>query len=61
LAKAQRDRLRNSGITSVCPKDPTCPKEYYYTVFGRKDIEDALKRLGELTQEEALMVMGENL
>jgi hypothetical protein len=36
-------------------------ENYVKTLVGRNDIEDALKRLEKLTQDEARMVMAENL
>ena len=37
------------------------PAKYFKKLVGRKDIEDALKRLDKLTQEEALMAAAQNL
>jgi hypothetical protein len=38
-----------------------CSEKYAKKLIGRTDIEDALKRLDKLTQEEARMATAENL
>jgi hypothetical protein len=38
-----------------------CIEKYTKKLFGRTDIEDALKRLEKLTHEEARMAIAENL
>jgi hypothetical protein len=38
-----------------------CLEKYLKKLIGKKDIEDALKRLDKLTQEEARMAAAENL
>ena len=38
-----------------------CLEKYFKKLVGRKDIEDALKRLDRLTQEEALMAAAQIL
>ena len=38
-----------------------CSEKYFKKLVGRKDIEDALKRLDKLTQEEALMAAAQIL
>ncbi len=37
--------------------EPVCSEKYLRKLIGRADIEDALKRLDKLTQEEARMAM----
>jgi hypothetical protein len=38
-----------------------CPEKYVKKLIGRTEIEDALKRLDKLTQEEARMAAAQNL
>ena len=38
-----------------------CPEKYGKKLIGRTDLEDALKRLDRLTQEEARMAVAQNL
>ena len=45
----------------MCPVTKECPEKYGKRLIGRTDMEDALKRLDNLTHEEARMVTAENL
>jgi tetrahydromethanopterin S-methyltransferase subunit G len=45
-------------MTTVTEK---CPEKYGKRLIGRTDVEDALKRLDKLTNEEARMAIAENL
>jgi hypothetical protein len=38
-----------------------CPEKYGKRLIGKTDMEDALKKLDMLTQEEARMIIAENL
>jgi len=43
------------------PVTEECPEKYGKRLIGRTDMEDALKRLDNLTHEEARMAIAENL
>ena len=43
------------------PLTEGCPEKYGKRLIGRNDMEDALRRLDKLTQEEARMAIAENL
>jgi hypothetical protein len=45
----------------IFPKGDIRSEKYLKTLFGRKDVEDALQRLDKLTQEEARMAAAEAL
>jgi tetrahydromethanopterin S-methyltransferase subunit G len=47
--------------TSTLPLAKHCSEKYGKSLVGRTDLEDALKRLDKLTQEEAWMVTVEVL
>ena len=46
---------------SVSPVTELCSEKYLKTLIGKSDLEDALKKLDKLTQEEAQMMIAENL
>jgi hypothetical protein len=46
---------------SVSPVTELCAEKYGKRLIGRTDLEDALKKLDKLTQEEARMTIAENL
>jgi imidazolonepropionase-like amidohydrolase len=46
---------------SVSPVTEGCSEKYGKRLIGKTDMEDALKRLDRLTQEEARMTIAENL
>jgi hypothetical protein len=46
---------------SVSPVTEGCSEKYGKRLIGKTDLEDALKKLDKLTQEEARMVIAENL
>ena len=51
-----------SSSVRVCyPLTEGCPEKYGKRLIGRNDMEDALRRLDKLTQEEARMAVAENL
>ena len=45
----------------MLPLTERCPEKYGKRLIGRTDLEDALKRLDKLTQEEARMATAEVL
>ena len=45
----------------ISPATEECLETYGKRLIGRTDMEDALKRLDKLTQEEGRMVLAENL
>jgi hypothetical protein len=45
----------------MSPVTKECPEKYGKRLIGRTDMEDALKRLDNLTHEEARMVIAQNL
>jgi hypothetical protein len=46
---------------NMSPLTEQCSEKYGKKLIGMTDIEDALKRLDKLTQEEARMAIAENL
>jgi DNA-nicking Smr family endonuclease len=46
---------------SVPPLTEGCSEKYGKRLIGKTDMEDALKKLDQLTQEEARMIIAENL
>ena len=48
-------------IMSMSPLTERCSEKYGKRLIGKTDMEDALKRLDKLTQEEALMAVAQNL
>jgi hypothetical protein len=46
---------------SVSPVTELCSETYVKRLIGKTDLEDALKKLDKLTQEEARMTIAENL
>src|ERR1700678_3824077 len=46
---------------SVSPVTEGCSEKYWKRLIGKTDLEDALKNLDKLTQEEARMMIAENL
>ena len=51
-----------SSSVRVCyPLTEECSEKYGKRLIGRNDMEDALRRLDKLTQEEARMAVAENL
>ena len=46
---------------SVSPVTERCSEKYGRRLFGKTDMDDALKKLDKLTQEEARMIIAENL
>ena len=51
-----------SNLVRVCyPLTEECSEKYGKRLIGRNDMEDALRRLDKLTQEEARMAVAENL
>jgi hypothetical protein len=45
----------------MSPLTERCSEKYGKKLIGKTDMEDALKRLDKLTQEEALMAVAQNL
>ena len=45
----------------ISPNADLCAERFFKKLVGRKDVEDALQRLDELTQEEARMAAAETL
>ena len=45
----------------MSPRVDLCVEKFFKKLVGRKDVEDALQRLDELTQEEARMAAAETL
>ena len=54
-------RLSEQFIMSMSPLTEQCSEKYWKKLIGRTDMEDALKRLDNLTQEEARMAAAQNL
>ena len=46
---------------AVSPVAERCSENYGKRLIGKTDMEDALKKLDRLTQEEAQMIIAENL
>jgi hypothetical protein len=46
---------------SVSPVTEGCSEKYGKRLIGKTDLEDALKKIDKLTQEEARMIIAENL
>ncbi len=46
---------------SVSPVTEWCSENYVKRLIGKTDVEDALKKLDKLTQEETRMAIAENL
>ena len=46
---------------SVSPVTERCPEKYVKRLISKTEVEDALKKLDKLTQEEARMIIAENL
>jgi len=46
---------------SVYPVTERCSEKYWKRLIGKTELEDALKKLDKLTQEEARMAIAENL
>jgi imidazolonepropionase-like amidohydrolase len=46
---------------TVSPMTEGCSEKYGKRLLGKNDMEDALKKLDKLTQEEAQMTIAENL
>ena len=46
---------------AVSPFTERCSETYWKRLIGKTDLEDALKNLDKLTQEEARMMIAENL
>ena len=46
---------------SVYPVTERCSEKYWKRLIGKTELEDALKELDKLTQEEARMAIAENL
>ena len=63
IATKEMKQSRISKQFSICtpPATEECPEKYGKRLIGRTDLEDALKRLDKLTQEEARMGIAENL
>ena len=54
-------RMSEQFIMSMSPLTERCSEKYGKKLIGRTDMEDALKRLDKLTQEEARMAIAQNL
>ena len=50
-----------SSRIDLSPKVDLCAEKFFKKLVGRKDVEDALQRLDQLTQEEARMAAAETL
>ena len=63
IATKEMKQGRISKLFSMCisPATKECPEKYGKRLIGRTDVEDALKRLDKLTDEEARMAIAENL
>ena len=46
---------------SMSPVTEKCLEKYVKRLIGKTEMEDALKKLDKLTQEEARMIIAENL
>jgi hypothetical protein len=57
----KQGRLSESFSTSTSALTERCSEKYGKKLIGRTDLEDALKRLDKLTQEEAQMAVAQNL
>ena len=57
----RRGRMREQFIMSMSPLTKRCSETFVKKLIGRTDMEDALKRLDKLTQEEARMAVAQNL
>jgi hypothetical protein len=57
----KQSRISKQFSMWVSPATEECPEKYGKRLIGRTDLEDALKRLDKLTQEEARMGIAENL
>jgi len=51
----------SGSCTNLVPLTETSSEKYLKRLAGRTDMEDALKRLDKLTQEEARMAIAQNL
>jgi hypothetical protein len=49
------------SLSDISPFIDLCSEKYLKKLVGKKEIEEALKRLDKLTQEEARMAAAENL
>ena len=56
-----RGRTSTSFLVDISPKIDHLAEKYLKRLIGRKDVEDALRRLDKLTQEEVRMAAAEAL
>jgi hypothetical protein len=61
LKRSDKDGRVSRSCIIVLPLTEPFPENYLMKLFGRTDIEDALKRLDRLTQEEARMAAAQVL
>ena len=57
----KQGRISELSSMSVYPVAEGCSEKYGKRLIGKTDMEDALKKLDNLTQEEARMMIAENL
>jgi hypothetical protein len=57
----KQGRISEQSSMSMSYVTDECSEKYVKTLIGKTDLEDALKKLDRLTQEEARMTIAENL
>src|SRR6266566_2083887 len=57
----KQGRISEQFIMNVSPVTELCSEKYWKRLIGKTGMEDALKKLDRLTQEEARMIIAENL
>ena len=61
MKEIRQGRMSKQSSTSIFSMTERCTEKYGKRLIGRTDMEDALKRLDNLTQEEVRMAVAENL
>ena len=61
MKEIKQGRMSEQSSTSIFSMTEWCTEKYGKKLIGRTDLEDALKRLDNLTQEEVRLAVAENL